>query len=225
MKDLYYGGLALEKDLKFCAYVEELRHHEDVLIMDLPEEVLVHDMTYSRDGSFKMEKAGTVHFGYEYYYVEFHYHGMIFMVDVSPDYPFENTEGSGVFRFVAYDRADRAHKKQRIYPTPYDGLLSIDQWEKNIKDTKQEVRVISAGYQRINPYITDFDVNIIERVVQVKGGFKERDVWTCGNPVILKTETWNNHHKVVDVIRTDKNDAYGCPYKFSVDLITRKICG
>lgn len=63
--------------------------------------------------------------------------------------------------------------------------------------------------------------NIIKNIVKNCGGFREKDIMK--NPYIIrKTETWNNSHKVLNIIEKNALD-----YKngFSVDLVTMKICG
>lgn len=63
--------------------------------------------------------------------------------------------------------------------------------------------------------------NIIKNIVKKHGGFREKDI--MNNPYIIrKTETWDGSHKVLNIIEKNTLD-----YKngFSVDLVTRKICG
>ena len=63
--------------------------------------------------------------------------------------------------------------------------------------------------------------NIIKNIVKKSGGFREKDIMK--NPYIIKkTETWNNEHKVLNIIENSTRD-----YKkmISVDLVTMEICG
>lgn len=63
--------------------------------------------------------------------------------------------------------------------------------------------------------------NIIKNIVKNYGGFRERDI--LKNPYIIrKTETWNGSHKVLNIIEKNTLDHKN---GFSVDLVTRKICG
>ena len=63
--------------------------------------------------------------------------------------------------------------------------------------------------------------NIIKNIVKKHGGFREKDIMK--NPYIIrKTETWNNSHKVLNIIEKNTHDHKN---GFSVDLVTRKICG
>ena len=64
--------------------------------------------------------------------------------------------------------------------------------------------------------------NMIKNIVKMCGGYREKDIMK--NPYIIrKTETWNNDHKVLNII-----EKFTCDYHnngFSVDLVTMKICG
>lgn len=63
--------------------------------------------------------------------------------------------------------------------------------------------------------------NIIKNIVKNSGGFREKDIMK--RPYIIrKTETWNNEHKVLNIIEKNTNDHKN---GFSVDLVTNKICG
>lgn len=64
--------------------------------------------------------------------------------------------------------------------------------------------------------------NIVRNIVKKCGGYREKDI--IKNPYIIKkSETWNNDHKVLNII-----EKLECDYHnngFSVDLVTNKICG
>ena len=63
--------------------------------------------------------------------------------------------------------------------------------------------------------------NIIKNIVKKSGGFREKDI--IKRPYIIrKTETWNNEHKVLNIIEKNTLDHKN---GFSVDLVTNKICG
>lgn len=63
--------------------------------------------------------------------------------------------------------------------------------------------------------------NIIKNIVKNSGGYREKDI--LKNPyIIMKTETWNGSHKVLNIIGNNTLDHKN---GFSVDLVTRKICG
>ena len=63
--------------------------------------------------------------------------------------------------------------------------------------------------------------NIVKNIVKKSGGYREKDI--IKNPYIIrKTETWNSSHKVLNNIEKNTLDHKN---GFSVDLVTRKICG
>nr|DAU47642.1 MAG TPA: hypothetical protein [Caudoviricetes sp.] len=64
--------------------------------------------------------------------------------------------------------------------------------------------------------------NMIKNIVKNSGGFREKDIMK--NPYIIKkTETWNNGHKVLNIIEKSTRDNHN--NGFSVDIVTMKICG
>lgn len=64
--------------------------------------------------------------------------------------------------------------------------------------------------------------NVIRNIVKKNGGFREKDIMK--NPYIIrKTETWNNDHKVINIIEKKSRDNRN--NGFSVDLVTMEICG
>lgn len=64
--------------------------------------------------------------------------------------------------------------------------------------------------------------NMIKNIVKNSGGFREKDIME--NPhIIKKTETWNNDHKVINIIEKSTRDNHN--NGFSIDLVTMKICG
>ena len=71
-----------------------------------------------------------------------------------------------------------------------------------------------------NKKIAMYD-NIIKNIVKKCGGYREKDIMK--NPYIIrKTETWNNEHKVLNIIEKNSLDHKN---GFSVDLVTMRICG
>lgn len=64
--------------------------------------------------------------------------------------------------------------------------------------------------------------NIVKNIVKKCGGFREKDIMKSPY-IIRKTETWNNDHKVINII--EKNSRDDRKNGFSVDLVTMKICG
>lgn len=63
----------------------------------------------------------------------------------------------------------------------------------------------------------------VGKIVQKCGGFREQKVWAEKN-TILRDETWNKDHKVVNVLSlTPEADGYRSG--FQVDLVAKSICG
>lgn len=64
---------------------------------------------------------------------------------------------------------------------------------------------------------------IIDFIVNTQGGYREKEV--MNNPHIYKrTETWNDQHKVIDVLEVEAEEN-GHRNGFSVDIVTKSICG
>ena len=63
--------------------------------------------------------------------------------------------------------------------------------------------------------------NIVKNIVKKSGGYREKDIMK--NPYIIrKAETWNNSHKVLNIIEKNTLDHKN---SFSVDIVTFRICG
>ena len=63
--------------------------------------------------------------------------------------------------------------------------------------------------------------NIIKNIVKKRGGYREKYIMK-NTYIIMKAETWNNDHKVLNIIEKNSRDDYN--NSFSVDLVTNKIC-
>ncbi len=65
--------------------------------------------------------------------------------------------------------------------------------------------------------------NVIKDIVKKSGGYREKEIME--NPYIIKKdETWNNEHKVLNIIEKAASQD-GCKKGFSIDLVTMEICG
>lgn len=71
-----------------------------------------------------------------------------------------------------------------------------------------------------NKEFTMYD-NIVKNIVRKSGGYREKDIIN-NQYIIRKSETWNGSHKVLNIIEKNTLDHKN---GFSVDLVTRKICG
>ena len=64
---------------------------------------------------------------------------------------------------------------------------------------------------------------LVTKIVEEKGGFREKDIlFDNSNHFVLGT--WNDEHKVVNIISNFEDDDGHCD-GFSVDLVTGRICG
>lgn len=71
-----------------------------------------------------------------------------------------------------------------------------------------------------NKEFTMYD-NIVKNIVKKSGGYRGKDI--LKNPYIIsKTETWNSSHKVLNIIENNTHDHKN---GFSVDIVTKRICG
>ncbi len=68
----------------------------------------------------------------------------------------------------------------------------------------------------------DYDF-MMQSIVEKQGGSREKEILN-GEYVTRKSGTWNKEHKVLNVHEA-KADKYGHRAGFSVDLVTKKICG
>lgn len=72
------------------------------------------------------------------------------------------------------------------------------------------------------PMATDISI-AVRRITDTKGAWREKNILANAHH-LEPAETWNNEHKVIHVI-SDMKDPTGHADSYSVDLVTRKICG
>lgn len=63
----------------------------------------------------------------------------------------------------------------------------------------------------------------VKAIVRKHGGFREKSILSKPH-LIEKSETWNNEHKVLNVL-SNKPDIDGYKNGFQIDLVTMSICG
>ena len=68
-----------------------------------------------------------------------------------------------------------------------------------------------------------FFIYRINHIVKTYGGFREKDILSKPH-TIERSETWNENHKVFTVFETEPQPD-GRRNRFSVDLVTKTICG
>lgn len=65
--------------------------------------------------------------------------------------------------------------------------------------------------------------SIVKAIVRKYGGFREKNILSKPH-LIEKSETWNNEHKVLNVL-SNKPDIDGYKNGFQIDFVTMSICG
>ena len=63
----------------------------------------------------------------------------------------------------------------------------------------------------------------VKAIVRKHGGFREKNILSKPH-LIKKSETWNNEHKVLNVL-SKESDINGYRAGFQIDLVTMSICG
>lgn len=216
MKEVFYGSIALQKDLEFCEIMHELHKNSGVLLLSEPECVIVHEM---QNVAGVLKDAGKQHIGYSSHYVTFSYRGFLFYVQPASYYPFTDINHPGRFCFIAYRRVGLAKKIQCSYFETYDSLESIIRWV----DTYSARLIREVVARSIDNRISENDVARIRRFVKSFGGEREKQILR-ESPLFLSSETWNDEHKVVRVI-SDESDFGGHRDSFEFDIVTNRICG
>lgn len=207
MKELFYSGIMLQKDLEFCDIMRDLEKDPHILFLSYPEKCIVHH-----------RNTDETHIGYEQHYVTFLYEGYIFYVQSSMYYPFTDENYPGRFNFLVYKRIGTWGKYQCTYFEKYDDFRSIHDWVSCSK--REHMRDIHVT--RIDGSIGVALVDRIISKVNSVGGYREKDVLNK-RPVFLRSETWNDEHKVVRVVATSSDDDRLASFEF--DVVTNKICG
>ena len=222
MKERYYNDITLEKDLKFCEYMQELEENPEVIILQTGEKVLVHEMKTDPRYGYSRPRidTGRTHVGFDTQWVYFYYRGIVWYVQPSAYYPFTDDNYPGMFNFIPHLRVDRMRCGQSDYFHPYYGLSSIDDYCPSRGRGHRTLAGVDFKIPNWNlPYDTE---SKISGILAKHGGYREREIWD--DPVVVRAETWNDEHKVVDVYAA-RLDEDGHRDRFSVDLVTGTICG
>lgn len=73
----------------------------------------------------------------------------------------------------------------------------------------------------MNEY-TKIYANTIKRIVNRDGGNREKEI--ISKPFTVEKSTWNNEHKVLDIISIEEEED-GYRNGFQIDIVTKSICG
>lgn len=219
MKELFYAGLSLQKDLEFRKIMGELIEDPRVLLLSEPEPVVVHHMEYDPRSTSRRYDTNETHIGYDRHYVTFLLNGRIFYVQASEYYPFTDANYPGQFNFIAHNRVGMTKMKQCSYYEKYQNIESVFDW----LDKNNPRNIGGVSERRIDIQINENDAEKIMNVVKRIGGAREKIVMES-HPVFLKSETWNDGHRVVKIISSN-SDTYGYRRSYDFDLVTSRICG
>ncbi len=217
-KKLYLAGISLAKDLEFCKILKEVESTKGVYILSKPEEHTVIEMKYKNAFSNERETTGKTHIGYDYHYITFLYNGLVFSINAATYYPFTDANDPGQWNFVIYQLTTPGTKTQCTYSIKYEDFNSIKEFIKN--HNFKPLR--GCNKQNINIHIHYGVEKQIKEIVNRCGGYREKEIYK--NCFFDKTETWNNDHKVINVLNV-LPDADGYRDGFAVDLVTGDICG
>lgn len=69
---------------------------------------------------------------------------------------------------------------------------------------------------------TKIYANTIKRIVNRDGGNREKEI--ISKPFTVEKATWNNEHKVLDIISIEEEED-GYRNGFQIDIVTKSICG
>ena len=223
MKEVFYNDLILEKDLKFCAYMQELEENPEAIIVSHGEKALVHEMETDPRYGYSRPRidTGRTHVGFYSHWVFFYYRGKFYYVQPSDHYPFTDENHPGMFNFVPYIKGGSHHGIQSDYMHAYYGLASIDEYK---PETRRANRPLPGVAYKSMDYVIPYDAEKkIDKIVKTCGGFREKEIWD-EDPVCVRSETWNREHMVLNIL-SPMLDESGHHDSFSVDLITGTICG
>lgn len=147
-------------------------------------------------------------------YITFVYEGYLFYIQSSEYYPFTDENYPGPWVYTVSKITGINEKAQITYFEKYSGFDSLI-------INRPHVRPLTKN-QKINVLMNGAEY-ICKRVIATHGSERERDIIRKG-AFMAKGETWNDDHKVVEILRTKANPDGYFP-GFQIDIVTRSICG
>lgn len=150
----------------------------------------------------------------EYQYISFVYDGKLYYIQAATYYPFTDENHLGKWNFIVSSIDGINTKSQRTYYHAYDGVDSLKsyKWYNKPLTSAQKIDVLLNNYECI-----------VKQVVVKNGGYREKAIIKNG-AFMVKGETWNNEHKVIEILSIIP-DADGYRDGFQVDCVTGSICG
>ena len=212
MEKRYFAGIELEKRKEFNAILKELENRNDIYVVSLPKQCEIVEMEYINNYNSDRKPTGKTFIGYDHCYVTFLYRGKMIYIQSSEYYPFTDVNYPGQWVYNIYNIVGLNKRKQSSYYREYNGLDSVNISSHHIKDTPKQYINLS-----MNNYMED-----IKNIVAKYGGYREKEIVNAA--IIVKGDTWSDEHKVLNILSVNmENDGY-LP-GFSVDLVTKSICG
>lgn len=231
MKELFYAGLQLQKDLRMCAIYDELEAADDVIILSSGRRCVIHEMIYTGRGTDR-EDTGKTHFGFEFHYITVYCNGAIFNIEPASYYPFTDENDPGEINFIAYRITDENKMKQATFREAYNGVDSIrkaaelctrhvpiSRWEPQRK--RRGTNTLYDAPER-NIYFNVAEVNAAKQIINDQGGFREKDI--LNNPHIWTEGERGNGHKIVRCAALER-DADGVRRYMDIDIEQNRITG
>ena len=210
MKELYYVGLTLEKDLKMCEFFDMLSKNDDVIILNHGRNCKIHECKYKNNYSTDREDTGRTHIGFEFHYITFYYKGRIYNLEPASYYPFTDENDPGKFNVVPYELIDGWYKKQMGYSTPFESIKDLTKFD--------PLRVRDVVYQHSIPFTVnrqDF-LNIYYK----KAGNREKGIYESPHVCYLVPD--EKEHKIVRCAKLDR-EPDGVRKYFDIDMLQGEI--
>lgn len=158
------------------------------------------------NGAFILENST------EYQYITFVYDGKLYYIQASICYPFTDKNNPGAWNFMVSSIDGINTKSQHTYFHAYKGVDSLKsyQWYNIPLTSGQKINCLLNNYERI-----------VKQVIVKDGGNCEKEIIKNG-AFMVKCETWNNEHKIIEVLSImPESDGYRDG--FQVDCVTGNI--
>ena len=173
MKELYYSGIVLEKDLLMCKIYDALEANNNVIILRHGRDTLIHEMKASGKWGENRKDTGRTHLGFSFHFITIFYRGTIFSIEPSSYYPFTDENNPGMINFVAY-KTDGWNRTQESYSIEYQGIQSLDEYlDNNLSKNIKGVPTNSVPFYKQK---RDF-----EKILEKEGGFREKAIYNSAH--------------------------------------------
>lgn len=214
MKEKFYVGIQLNKDLGMCEIFDELEKNDNVIILKHGRDTLVHEMKFINNHSNERQDTGKVHIGFDFHYIVFYYKGRIWCIEPSSHYPFTDENDPGLFNACPYKIIDDGwNYQQEGYNMEYKNINSLNQ-------PFDELSIKDVVYPRDATLFASKEKYL--QIYNKEKGPREEEIYNA--PHICYCIQKNKEHHVIKCSKT-KRDSDGIRRSFEIDLITEKITG